>query len=81
MVTSRIRADMLGRPENRDRVRGAIETVSGRALAVDFQAGEPAPAATEPETAGPRDDESLLEEFKTMFSAVEEGERPDQGGP
>jgi DNA polymerase-3 subunit gamma/tau len=77
-VTSRIRADMLGRPDHRERVRTAVETVSGHRLAVDFEAGEPAPAPQEAAPA-PRDDESLLEEFKTMFSAVEEGERPREG--
>jgi DNA polymerase-3 subunit gamma/tau len=80
-VTSRLRADMLGRPDNRERVRAAVETVAGRALALEFEAGEPAPAQPEAEPGPPRDDESLLEEFKTMFSAVEEGEREtDRGG-
>ena len=78
-VTSRLRADMLGRQDNRDRVRAAVETVAGRALALEFEAGDPAPAQQEAEPGPPRDDESLLEEFKTMFSAVEEGERPREG--
>ena len=33
-----------------------------------------------PSRAAPRDDEALLEEFKTMFRAVEEGGEPDRGG-
>jgi DNA polymerase-3 subunit gamma/tau len=73
-VTSRVRADMLGRHEHRERVRNAVATVSGRRLAVDFQAGaalpEDRPAGGTP---APRDDEAILEEFKTMFRAVEEG--------
>ena len=79
-VTSRLRADMLGRPDNRERVRAAVETVAGRALALEFEAGDPAPAQQEAEPGPPRDDESLLEEFKTMFSAVEEGERSTEPG-
>jgi hypothetical protein len=78
-VTSALRADMLGRPEHRERVRIAVESVAGRPLAVEFAAGaapEEEPAADAP----PLDDDSLLAEFKSMFSAVEEGERPDRGG-
>lgn len=82
-VTSRFRADMLGRPEHRDRVRAAVSAVSGRTLAIDFQAGAPPQEDEESAHApAPRDDDTLLEEFKTMFSAVEEGERPSEpGGP
>ena len=81
-VTSAMRADMLGRHEHRERVRAAIATVSGRELAIDFVAGAPAPHGAESsEPAPPRDQEALLEEFKTMFRAVEEdGERTEQGG-
>ncbi len=78
-VTSGLRADMLGRPEHRERVRIAVETVAGRPLALEFAAGAAAPEAPE-EEAEPLDDDSLLAEFKSMFSAVEEGERPDRGG-
>jgi DNA polymerase III subunit gamma/tau len=78
-VTSALRADMLGRPEHRERVRIAVESVAGRPLAVEFAAGAAAPE--EPaEQQAPLDDDSLLAEFKSMFSAVEEGERPDRGG-
>ena len=79
-VTSAMRADMLGRHEHRERVRNAVATVSGRNLAIDFVAGAPrAPEESEPPP--PRDQEALLEEFKTMFRAVEEdGERTEQGG-
>ena len=79
-VTSAMRADMLGRHEHRERVRTAVATVSGRNLAIDFVAGAPpAPESSEPRP--PRDQEALLEEFKTMFRAVEEdGERTEQGG-
>jgi hypothetical protein len=61
-------------------VRTAVATVAGRDLAIDFVAG--APRAAEPsQPAPPRDQEALLEEFKTMFRAVEEdGERTEQGG-
>jgi DNA polymerase III subunit gamma/tau len=78
-VTSALRADMLGRPEHRERVRIAVESVAGRPLAVEFSAGA-APPAEPDEEAAPLDDDSLLAEFKSMFSAVEEGERPDRGG-
>jgi DNA polymerase-3 subunit gamma/tau len=78
-VTSPLRADMLGRPEHRERVRIAVESVAGRPLAVEFAAG-PAPAEEPAEEEAPLDDDSLLAEFKSMFSAVEEGERPDRGG-
>jgi DNA polymerase-3 subunit gamma/tau len=77
-VTSALRADMLGRPEHRERVRIAVESVAGRPLAVEFAAG--AAPAEEPAEEPPLDDDSLLAEFKSMFSAVEEGERPDRGG-
>ena len=77
-VGSSFRADMLGRPEHRERVRIAVEAVSGRALAVEFVTGD-APAADE-EEAPPLDDDSLLAEFKSMFSAVEEGERGHERG-
>jgi DNA polymerase-3 subunit gamma/tau len=78
-VTSALRADMLGRPEHRERVRIAVESVAGRPLAVEFAAGA-APDAEPAEEPAPLDDDSLLAEFKSMFSAVEEGERPDRGG-
>jgi DNA polymerase-3 subunit gamma/tau len=78
-VTSGLRADMLGRPEHRERVRIAVESVAGRPLAVEFAAGT-APAEEPADEAPPLDDDSLLAEFKSMFSAVEEGERPDRGG-
>ncbi len=78
-VTSVLRADMLGRPEHRERVRIAVESVAGRPLAVEFAAGAAAPEEPAEEQA-PLDDDSLLAEFKSMFSAVEEGERPDRGG-
>jgi DNA polymerase-3 subunit gamma/tau len=78
-VTSVLRADMLARPEHRERVRIAVESVAGRPLAVEFSA-DAAPTAEPQETAAPLDDDSLLAEFKSMFSAVEEGERPDRGG-
>ena len=81
-VTSPMRAEMLGKPEHRERVRAAVAAVVGRTLEVDFQAG--APASTEapgPGAPAPRDDDALLEDLKTMFSAVEEGgERGDPGG-
>jgi hypothetical protein len=55
--------------------------VSGRTLAIDFQAGAPPQEDEESAHApAPRDDDTLLEEFKTMFSAVEEGERPSEPG-
>ncbi|WP_217921898.1 DNA polymerase III subunit gamma/tau [Miltoncostaea oceani] len=72
-VTSTMRASMLGRPEHRERVRGAVRTVSGHTLAIDFVPGE-APVQTISERpAEPKDHESLLDELKTMFGAVEEG--------
>ncbi len=74
-VTSRVRADMLGRHEHRERVRNAVTGVSGRRLAVDFKAGAALPEDTAtPGPPAPRDDEALLREFKTMFRAVEDGE-------
>ena len=81
-VTSKMRADMLGRHEHRERVQAAVATVSGRAMVVDFLAGAAEQPSAEPsEPAAPRDQEALLEEFKTMFRAVEEdGERTEQGG-
>jgi DNA polymerase-3 subunit gamma/tau len=78
-VSSALRADMLGRPEHRERVRMAVESVAGRPLAVEFAAGA-APPEEPGEEPAPLDDDSLLAEFKSMFSAVEEGERPDRGG-
>jgi DNA polymerase-3 subunit gamma/tau len=78
-VTSVLRADMLGRPENRERVRIAVEAVAGRPLAVEFLAGAPPPQEAADE-GPPLDDDALLAGFKSMFSAVEEGERPDRGG-
>jgi hypothetical protein len=45
---------------------------------VEFAAG--AAPAEEPDEEAALDDDSLLAEFKSMFSAVEEGERPDRGG-
>ncbi|HVH01227.1 MAG TPA: hypothetical protein VM844_10705, partial [Miltoncostaeaceae bacterium] len=77
-VTSPLRADMLGRPEHRERVRIAVETVAGRPLALEFAAGAAGPE--EPQGEEPLDDDALLAEFKSMFSAVEEGERADRGG-
>ena len=72
---------MLGRHEHRERVRNAVATVSGRNLAIDFVAGDPAGPRGAPSRPAPRDHEALLEEFKTMFRAVEEdGERTEQGG-
>jgi DNA polymerase III subunit gamma/tau len=82
-VGSPVRAEMLARPEHRERVRTAVATVTGRTLAVDFVAGEPAghDDHDDPGPERPRDDEALLEEFKSMFQAVEEGgRRDDQGG-
>ena len=81
-VTSPMRAEMLGKPEHRERVRAAVEAVVGRALEVEFQAGTPADTeAPGPRAPAPRDDDALLEDLKTMFSAVEEGgERGDPGG-
>jgi DNA polymerase III subunit gamma/tau len=82
-VGSPVRAEMLARPEHRERVRTAVATVTGRTLAVDFAAGAPAEedAHDDPGPERPRDDEALLEEFKSMFQAVEEGgRRDDQGG-
>ena len=61
-------------------VRGAVETVSGRRLAVDFLAGEALPEEAPSGPPPPRDDEELLREFKTMFRAVEDGEDDRQGG-
>jgi DNA polymerase III subunit gamma/tau len=78
-VTSALRADMLGRPEHRERVRIAVESVAGRPLALEFAAGA-APPEEPADDAPALDDDSLLAEFKSMFSAVEEGERPDRGG-
>jgi len=72
-VTSAMRASMLGRQEHRERVRGAVRTVSGHTLTIDFVAGE-APVQTIPERpVEPKDHETLLDELKTMFGAVEEG--------
>ncbi len=71
-VTSAMRASMLGRIEHRERVRGAVRTVSGHDLTVDFVPGEAVPETAPERPAEPRDHESLLEELKTMFGAVEE---------
>jgi hypothetical protein len=74
-VTSDMRASMLGTRDNRERVRAAVTSVSGRTMDVAFVAG--APAAGQDDDPGsdapPLDDEALLEEFKAMFRAVEEG--------
>ena len=61
-------------------MRIAVESVAGRPLAVEFAAGAAPPAEPAEEAAPALDDDSLLAEFKSMFSAVEEGERPDRGG-
>ncbi len=74
-VTSAMRASMLGTRDNRERVRAAVTSVAGRTMDVAFVAGaaeagrddDPGPEAP------PLDDEALLEEFKAMFRAVEEG--------
>jgi hypothetical protein len=72
---------MLGKPEHRERVSAAVEAVVGRALEVEFQAGTPTSTEAPGSGAPPRDDDALLEDLKTMFSAVEEGgERGDPGG-
>lgn len=79
-VTSRMRAEMLSKPDNRGRVRAAVEMVAGRRLEVAFAAAAAAPEAQgSSRPAAPRDDEALLEELKTMFNAVEEG--GETGGP
>jgi hypothetical protein len=74
-VTSPMRASMLGTRDNRERVRVAVTSVAGRTMDVAFVAG--APDAGQDEDPGseapPLDDEALLEEFKAMFRAVEEG--------
>jgi DNA polymerase-3 subunit gamma/tau len=82
-VTSPMRAEMLGKPEHRERVRAAVEAVAGRSLEVEFEAGAaPGPEPEGSRAPAPRDDDALLEDLKTMFSAVEEGgERGDPGGP
>ncbi len=80
-VTSPMRAEMLGKPEHRERVRAAVTAVVGRTLEVDFQAGAPVSTEAAGGAPAPRDDDALLEDLKTMFSAVEEGgERGDPGG-
>jgi hypothetical protein len=76
-----MRAEMLGKPEHRERVRAAVEAVTGRPLEVAVEAGSP--PSPDPGAGGPppRDDDALLEDLKTMFSAVEEGgEGGDPGG-
>ena len=82
-VTSAMRAEMLGGSEHRERVAEAVASVAGRRMEIRFVAGAPVPHDPGPEEPPePRDDETLLEEFKTMFRAVEEdGERTEQGGP
>jgi len=81
-VTSPMRAEMLGKPEHRERVRAAVEAVVGRPVEVAFEAGAPpGPEAEGSRAPAPRDDDALLEDLKTMFSAVEEGgEGGDPGG-
>jgi DNA polymerase III subunit gamma/tau len=80
-VTSPMRAEMLGKPEHRERVRAAVTAVVGRTLEVDFEAGAPVSTEAAGGAPAPRDDDALLEDLKTMFSAVEEGgERGDPGG-
>ncbi len=74
-VTSAMRASMLGTRDNRERVRAAVTSVSARTMEVTFVAGAAEPGQDDdpgPE-APPLDDEALLEEFKAMFRAVEEG--------
>ena len=64
----------------------APRTIEAMAMKVmiccQFQAGTPASTETPGSRApAPRDDDALLEDLKTMFSAVEEGgERGDPGG-
>ena len=81
-VTSAMRAEMLGRREHRERVAEAVASVAGRRMEIGFVAGAPEPHDSGPEgPPDPPDDEALLEEFKTMFRAVEEdGGRTAQGG-
>ena len=81
-VTSAMRAAMLGGRDHRGRVQDAVASVAGRRMEVAFVAGASETQDPGPESAAePRDDETLLEEFKTMFRAVEEdGERSEQGG-
>jgi hypothetical protein len=66
---------MLGTRDHRERVRAAVTSVSGRTMDVAFAAGAPASGQDEDPgpDAPPLDDEALLEEFKAMFRAVEEG--------
>jgi hypothetical protein len=73
---------MLATRDHRERVGAAVASVSGRTMEVRFVAGAPGPQDPNPaEESAPRDDEALLEEFKAMFRAVEEGgERSEQGG-
>jgi hypothetical protein len=71
-VTSPMRADMLGRPENRERVAASVESVAGTRLRLEFEAGAPEPEPGAAAGAPAADGDTLLEEFKSMFNAVEE---------
>jgi DNA polymerase-3 subunit gamma/tau len=81
-VSSPFRADMLSRPEHRDRVGQAVAAVVGRRPALEFEVRAPEGNPEGAERPPPGGDE-LLEELKTMFNAVEEGggERTEPGGP
>ncbi len=67
-VPGGVAADMLASPEHRGAVEDALERVAGRRLALTFEHVAPATA----NEASRSDDADVIEEFKTMFNAVEE---------
>ncbi len=76
-VTSAVRASMLDNPDNRRRVGDAVTAVTGHRLRIEFDATAP-PLATAQAPADrdePPDHDALLQEFKVMFNATDEGDR------
>lgn len=76
-VTSQVRASMLDNPDNRRKVGDAVHAVTGHRLTVEFDAtATPLEAPVAPaDRPDPPDHDALLEEFKVMFNATDEGDR------
>jgi hypothetical protein len=72
-VAGAVSARMLGQPDDRRRVEGALAALAGGAFGLRFEVGAagPAPAATAAEPDEDRE-RKLIAEIKSAFNAVEE---------
>lgn len=72
-VTSKMRRDMLRRPDHRSRVVEALASRFGENPQVEFELGAAAPTpSVQPEESERLDHDSLRRELKAMFNAVAE---------